>query len=166
MTKLEKIRSGLNWEERFTASSKPLQTQTKTAGSENPKGGFPSGSGLLRCGAPGHRTLQNKSLALSFEELTSKTVQRKNHKGLPVLERHGPWLSKPLSQRLQQARCQSQGCLTACPLLTHVPKALVSGGCRRQKSQTKAVMHLEHGYSAANKLYHTGKEKVCIYVIL
>lgn len=36
MTELEKTRSGLNWEERFTASSNPVQMQTGTAGSENP----------------------------------------------------------------------------------------------------------------------------------
>lgn len=43
MAELKKIKGGLNWEERFTASSKPMQTQTKTAGSENPKEGFGSG---------------------------------------------------------------------------------------------------------------------------
>lgn len=67
MTELEKSRSALNWEERFTASSKPMQTQTKTAGSENPKEGFASGGGLLRCGAPGHRAPQNKNLALNLK---------------------------------------------------------------------------------------------------
>lgn len=36
MTELEETRSGLVWEERFTASSRPAQSQTKTAGSQKP----------------------------------------------------------------------------------------------------------------------------------
>lgn len=84
MTELEKIRSGLNWEGRFAASSKPMQTQSKAAGSERPKEGFASGSALLRCG---HGTMQNKNLALHLKSWLSKTVRRKNHKELPVLER-------------------------------------------------------------------------------
>lgn len=160
MTELEKSRSALNWEERFTASSKPMQTQTNTAGSENPKEGFASGGGLLRCGAPGHRAPQNKNLALNLKSWLSKTVWRKNYKGLPMLERRCPGLSKPLSQRLQQVQHQSQGHLTACPLLTHVPMTSVSSGCRRWKSQVKAVVWCGHGYSAANRPYPAGKERV------
>lgn len=37
MTELKEISSGLIWEERFTASFRPMPSQTKTTGSENPK---------------------------------------------------------------------------------------------------------------------------------
>lgn len=37
MTELKEIGSGLIWEERFTASFRLMESQTKTTGSENPK---------------------------------------------------------------------------------------------------------------------------------
>ena len=76
-TEFKKIKSGLNWEKRFTVSSKSVQAETNTACSESPEEGFAAGGGLLICGAPGPRTLQNKNLALNLEIWLSKTVWRK-----------------------------------------------------------------------------------------